>query len=124
MRRRALGGGAYDTVGQIGAALRFGEPVELVGERGTADRVQQGANVDHAVERPGRGDGAGLDLAGGVVLGGFSVGALTPVVDHAAGVGEAQRLALLDQGGFVVGEQAGAVAVVGCGQQIDVLGRQ
>ena len=63
-------------------------------------------------------------LVVGVVFGCVGVGAVTPVVDHPHGVGEAQRRALLDEHLLMLGEHGVAPVLVGSCEQVDMIQRQ
>jgi len=75
----------------------------------------------------GGGSGGHFDEGGGALAFGsvfvrVGVGSGAPVVDHLAGVGEAQDLALLDEELFVVGEAGVAPRLVGFREEVDVVG--
>ena len=53
----ALGGGAVVAVGQVVHAELLHQPGQLLEEGGAADRIEQGPQIDHPVQR-GRGGGA------------------------------------------------------------------
>ena len=117
----ALLHGAHHTVAVVLEVERLAAAVQLLLEDLPADGVEHGLEV--ALTAPPGADRAVPPLTDtlGVVLAGFGVDALLPVVDDTHGVGEPRCLALLDEVGLVVGKRRLATRRAGGGEQIDVV---
>lgn len=123
--RQVRGGGCVAEAGSglrpVRLEQRLLEAVELPGEDGAGDRVEEGVDHHHVVEGARAVHPPGLVRLGRVALDAVGVVALDPVADHPLEVAEGKRAGVLDQQRLLLGE-GGGVRGVARGEEGDVVG--